>query len=173
MILTRSIRAAWLLAGLLPLGIGSNAHARNEPPETPESLVRSLYDLVTFEAGTRPDWDLARPMFLPEAVVVLRTSRQGSTVFSVQGWIDDFDTFIDNSTAKDSGFSETVVKMHTIAMGDIANIWVLYESKLPDRAGRQGVDNFSLIRADGQWKIVSIVNELPIGDFTIPGVIAK
>jgi len=173
MICSRSIRAVWLLAGLLPLGIGSNVQAFDAPPETPESLVRSLYDLVTFDAGTRPDWDLARPMFLEDAVVVLRTSREANTVFSVQGWIDDFDTFIDNSPAKDLGFSETVVRLHTIAMGDIANVWVLYESKLPDRPGRQGVDNFSLIRAEGKWKIASIVNELPIGDFRIPDVIAK
>ena len=40
-----------------------------------EGVVEELYELVTFQAGTTPDWDVVRSLFLPEAVVVLRTSR--------------------------------------------------------------------------------------------------
>ena len=57
---------------------------------TAEGVVRELYDLVTFEAGTTPDWDRVRSTFLDEAVVVLRTSREATTVFTVDGFVQDF-----------------------------------------------------------------------------------
>ena len=43
-----------------------------------EHAVRELYDLVTFPAGTTPDWDRGRALFLPEGVVILRTGRAAS-----------------------------------------------------------------------------------------------
>jgi len=162
----------WLFFVLLAAGNHQRASAAVLPPEGPEALIRALYKLVTFPGGTTPDWNAAREMFLDEAVVVLRTSRDSSTVFNVEGWIDDFVRFIDTSPAKEKGFSETIVRMHTVAMGDIANVWVLYEAKLTDRAGQQGVDNFSLVRRGGKWLIASVVNELPLAGFEVPDVLA-
>ena len=36
---------------------------------------RTFYDLVTFDAGTTPDWERVRSLFADEAVVILRTGR--------------------------------------------------------------------------------------------------
>jgi hypothetical protein len=162
-----------LILAAVVVGLISNEVVANEPTDGPEQVIRELYELVTFPGSEPPDWDVARAMFIDEAVVVLRTSRETNTTFSVEGWIDDFVTFIDNSTAKETGFSETILSMHTVAMGDVANVWVLYESKLAERPAREGVDNFSLIRRDGEWKIVSIVNELPRWGFSVPDVLRE
>lgn len=40
---------------------------------TAEEVITKLYNLVTFDAGTTPDWDKVRALFLPEVVIVLRT----------------------------------------------------------------------------------------------------
>ena len=62
--------------------------------DTAEGVVTELYSLVTFEAGTTPDWDRVRALFLPQATVVLRTSRETTTVFSLEGFVQDFVDFI-------------------------------------------------------------------------------
>lgn len=158
-----------LLAALF--GWTVDSHAATTPNGTPEAVIQDLYDLVTFPGDAPPDWDKARAMFIDEAVVILRTSKDGNTIFSVEGWIDDFVTFIDNSVAKEKGFSETIIKMESVSMGDIANVWVRYESKLPGSPGREGVDNFSMVRRDGRWFIASIVNELPRWGNEVPALL--
>ena len=59
----------------------------------PEDVIRELYDLVTIEKGSRGDWDSVRALFIDEAVIVLRTSRTGTSVFSLDGFVDDFIRF--------------------------------------------------------------------------------
>jgi hypothetical protein len=90
-----------LLAAYLwiPSVAGDRLAAQDGPPASgpgsAEAVVRELYDLVTFPAGATPDWDRGRSLFLPEGVVVLRTTRTATTVFSVEGWVQDFVDFIE------------------------------------------------------------------------------
>jgi hypothetical protein len=91
-----------------------------------------------------------------------------TAVLNVEGWIDDFVSFIEARDVMETGFSETIVKMKTTQMGDIAQALVLYESYLPGNPRRQGVDSFQLIRKDGRWWIMSIANELPRWGHRVP-----
>ncbi len=163
------------LALSMVLGVASGAHSlqAQSPNDTADGVVAELYDIVTFDAGTTPDWDRARALFVDEAVVVLRTSREGSTTFSVEGWIADFVSFIENRNVVETGFIEKVVRTHSVVFGDIANIWVLYQPELPgsDRPAMQGVDNFSLVKKDGRWLIASITNEVVTPDRPVPEVL--
>jgi hypothetical protein len=142
---------------------------------TAEGVVRELYDLVTFPAGEVPDWDQMRALFLPETVIVLRTSRTGNTVMGMDGFIGLWLRDIEGFGMDETGFSETIVRMHTTEFGDIAHIWVLYEAHIPgsERPPQQGVDSIQLVRRDGQWLIASITNELPTPDRPIPEVLRE
>ncbi|MBU0638129.1 MAG: hypothetical protein KKB50_04630 [Planctomycetes bacterium] len=133
-----------------------------QPAQTPESVVNELYGLVTFKVGTAPDWQKVRALFIDEAVVVLRTARDKMTVFSVQGFVDDFVRFIESARARERGFTEKIVHMQPTVYGDIAHVLVLYEASLNDsvRPPTRGLDSFQLIRKGSEWKIVSITNEL-------------
>ena len=135
--------------------------------------MRELYDLVTFPAGTTPDWDRGRALFLPEGVVVLRTGRTETTVFSVEGWVQDFVTFIEDRNVVETGFTERIVRTHAVEFGDIAHVWVLYEAEIPGsgRPAQQGVDSFQLARRNGTWLIASILNEIPTPDRPVPEVL--
>ena len=138
--------------------------------QTPEGLIEEIYGLVTFPAGTTPDWDAVRNLFIPEALVVLRTSREGSTVFSVDGFVQDFVTFIDQAKVEQTGFTERILDMQTFEWGDIAHVLVLFDSDIPNdgREARAGVDSFQLIKRDGRWWIASITNERPSADRPLP-----
>lgn len=144
--------------------------ADEDPFQSAEGVVQELYDLVTFEAGTTPDWEKVRSLFIEQGVVVLRTSRQATTVFSVQGFIDDFVRFIDQAKVIETGFKEEIKRMNPMVFGDMATVLVLYEASMPGKTvpPQQGVDGFSLIRKDGRWWIVSIINEIPTPIRPIP-----
>lgn len=166
--------ASLLLAGFLPFASGS-LEAQQEPYSTPEALVRHLYDLATFPAGTVPDWDSMRTAFIPQAVIVLRTSRTESTVMSVDAFVQDWLDFIERANVEETGFSERIVKLVPVVVGDIAHVWVLYEAHIPgrDRPPQQGVDSFQLIRQAVGWRIASVVNEIPTPARPVPDVLRQ
>jgi hypothetical protein len=141
-----------------------------EPFATAEGVVTELYNLVTFEAGRTPDWQRVRSMFIDEAVVVLRTSREGTTIFSVEGFVEDFVNFITRAKIEEKGFVERIIRTKPMIFGDIAHILVLYEASIPgsQRPPQQGVDSFQLVQKDGRWWIVSITNEIPTPDRAVP-----
>jgi hypothetical protein len=137
---------------------------------TAEGVVTELYGLVTFPAGTTPDWDRVRSLFLDEAVVILRTTRTESTVFSVEGFVQDFVNFIERANVEQTGFSEKITKMKSMVFRDLAHVLVLYEAHIPGspRAPTIGVDSFQLVKRDGRWWIVSVTNDLPNAEHPIP-----
>ena len=162
-----------------PLLISCSVVAWSEPQEPPpgkkpfptaEGLVAELYESVTFEAGSTPDWDHVRSMFIDEAVIVLRTSRQSTTVFSVEGFVADFVKFIERADAGRTGFSERIIRTRPMVFGDMAHVLVLYEASVPGslRPPQQGVDSFSLIRKQGRWWIAAVTNEIPTPDRPVP-----
>ena len=161
---------------LLTAGLGS-AIAQEEKPDPyvkdPETLVRHLYDQVTFPAGKTPDWNYVRTLFLKEATVVMRTGRDRTDTFSLDGWILDFVNFINDRNVKKTGFEEKVVKTDSMVFGDIAHVLVLYTSYLPGvtKTPREGVDSFHLVKKDGRWWIVSILNEIPTKERPKPSVL--
>jgi hypothetical protein len=175
----RLVFALILVASLLPFSpliLGGQALETQESAQTAvgaEAVVRELYDMVTFPAGTTPDWDEFRTLFLPEVVVVLRTSREATSLFNLEGFIQDWLRFIEGSNIEATGFSERIVRTHTTEFGDIAHVWVLYEAEIPGwgRPPQPGVDSFQLVRRDGEWKIASVLNELPGPGREIPEVL--
>ncbi len=155
---------------LMPMGGPSTAETENVPPGTAQSVVDELYRLVTFDPGKTPDWDQVRALFINEAVIVLRTGRTETKVFSVEGFIGDFVSFIELRNVEETGFIERIVRSKSLVFGDIAHILVLYEAEIPGsgREPQQGVDSFQLIRQDGRWRIASIVNEIPTAHCPVP-----
>lgn len=144
-----------------------------DPVQTPEGVVRVLYDLVSFDAGTQPDWDRVRATFLDEAVIVLRTGRSETSVFSVDGFVADWLRFIEQAGVDRTGFSERIIRLAATEFRDIAQVWVLYEATIPGsgRPPQQGVDSFSLVRRGDRWWIASVTNDLPTAEHPPPAVL--
>lgn len=140
-------------------------------PQTAEGVVRELYRLVSVEpGGPLPDWDVVRSLFLDDAVIVLRNTRESTAVFSVDGFIDDFRTFNERARIRERGFTERIVRLKPMVFRDLAHVFVLYEAAIStsSRPPQQGLDSFQVIRKDGRWWIASVVNEIPEADQPIP-----
>lgn len=167
--------SAVLLLATMPLAARAQTPAVGPAYDTAEGVVRELYRHVTVEKGQVTDWEEVRKLFIPEAVIVLRVSKDATTVFDVQGWIDDFVAWNEKANVKERGFSETIIVLEPRVFRDIANVFVLYEAALKDssRPPSRGVDSIELIRKDGRWWIVSITNDLPNAENPIPAQLQK
>lgn len=168
------MKTQWFASGILSLVLVSvvgtpTAGQVDEALTTAEGVVAELYDLVTFDPGTTPDWDRARSLFLPEAVVVIRSSRDSNSVFSVDGWVGDFVHFITEQNVEARGFIERIVTMKTVVFKDVAHIFVVFEAGFPDSERfPRGVDSIQLVKRRGRWWIASILNEWPDRNNPIP-----
>lgn len=172
---TRFVHAiAFLALSLTPIPAGAQT-----PPapyaDTAEGVVRELYRLLCVEPGQTTDWEQVRPLFISEAVIVLRVSKDTMSTFSVQGWIDDFIAFNERARVVERGFTEKIVRLDATEFRDIANVLVLYEAAITDspRPPTRGVDSIDLVRTDGRWRIASIVNDLPTDQHPVPARLQK
>jgi hypothetical protein len=126
--------------------------------------VQELYRLVCVPVGGDTDWEQVCRLFLPEAVIVLRESKDSLSTFTLQGWIDDFIAYNKKARSSERGFEERIVRTSPMVFRDIAHVLVLYEARLldwKDRAPQPGVDSIELVRKDGRWWIAAITNDIP------------
>jgi len=133
---------------------------------TPEELIRDIYIAVSGKNSESVDWKKVRSMFNDEAVVILRTSKDKSTQFTADGFIQDFKDFYQNPEVKANGFGEKIIRMKTMVYKDIAFIATEYSAAITgsQRPPTRGIDLWLLDKKDGLWKITSIVNEvIPAG----------
>ena len=162
-----------LISTIVFSGIESLVERNDGSENGPQAVIKELYKGVSYEPGSTRDWDKIREIFIKEAVIVLRTSREDTTVFTLEGFITDFVTFIERANVKERGFTERIVNMHATVFGDTAHVLVLYEASLGDstRPPQLGVDGISLIRKNDKWRIISITNERPTPNRPIPDVL--
>ena len=142
----------------------------NPKLQTADGVVRELYRLVTIAVGDSTDWEQVRNLFIPEAVIFLRVSKEESSTFSLQGWIDDFVAWDRKARASERGFEEKITRLEPMVFRDIAHVLVRYEARLLDspKPPTVGVDSIELIRKDGRWWIAAITNDLPNAENPLP-----
>ncbi len=175
MIVLKAATVLCLVACLTVPARADSPPAPNVALSTPEGVCRELYRIVSVKPGETTDWEAARALFIPQAVLVLRVTKETTDVFSVQGWIDDFVAYDERAKVIEHGYRETVVSLVPLVFRDIAHVLVHYEAAIVDspRPPTQGVDSIELVKKDGRWRIASITNDLPNADNPLPAVLQE
>lgn len=147
-----------MLSSLLAIGQSEISSAEEEAI----TMIRQIYTEVSGESGDQVDWDRVRSFFVEEAIIILRTSREGSTRFSVEGFIKDFQDFYKSPAMNESGFKEEVLGLKSEVYHDIAFIAVVYEASIlkSERPPQKGIDFWLLTRKDKVWKVAAVTNEI-------------
>lgn len=166
--LSRISMASGLVSLMLAMPLVAQEAGEDSDVASAEATIRVLYDIISADAGRVPDWEPVRALFLPEALIILRSSRDAMSVLTLDGFIEDFDEFYQVPRVKENGFKETILDLESTEYGDMAQVWVLYEAKVPGGGGNQGLDNFSLIRRDGEWRVAAITNEVVFPGRPVP-----
>jgi hypothetical protein len=164
-----------LLSGALAAFLALPASAQRPAPEviaqaaaTPAGLIEALYDMVSFDAGPEPDWEMFRDVFLENALIVFSPSRsQPMRPMSVDGFIEDWEAFFRDAELEDKGFYETIADMRLVEFGGLAHAFVIFEPRVgtaePQRQAR-GLDSIELAFDGTRWWIAAITT-----DFERPG----
>ena len=135
-------------------------------------MITQIYTDVSAENGALVNWEKVRSAFVEEAVIVLKTSREASTQFTVDEFIQDFKDFYQSPAVKQYGFKEEVLRLKAEVIKNMAFIAVVYASSFPnaDRPPQKGIDFWLLIRKDQSWKVVAVTNEIILPGEEIPAM---
>jgi hypothetical protein len=149
----------FLICSVCPGAVEAGVPAPDASP-TPEGLVTRIYDEVSRTACASPDWAAVRSRFHPQAVVVLRVSKDETRLMSVDEFLGDFQAFYDR-IGPEAEFTEKVISARTTAYGNVAHVFVVYEAAVrgSDRFPQRGLDSWQLMFQEGRWWIVSVVND--------------
>lgn len=171
-----SILLATLLLLVVQAAAGQAATGQAATSGTAEDRVREIYDMISVEpGGALPDWPKIQTFFVDDAVIFMRVARDRSEVFTVEEWVADFKAFIETAKVVERGFTERIVRMRSTELRDVAQVTVLYEASFSTgtRPPQQGIDFIQLARVAGEWRIVSIVNDIPQTPEQIPAAVRE
>ena len=135
-----------------------------------DSVIHEMYESVSFEKGTRPDWRRSHEIFAPEARMV-RVSDNG--VFEFNGppaFQSNFDAMIDSGELP--SFWEGEIWRETRMYGEVAHVLSAYETRR-SRNGEylnRGVNSIQLFRRDGHWLISAMIWRREGKDLKIPDI---
>jgi hypothetical protein len=123
-----------------------------------EEKLKQYYDDMS-----NRDWEKYRSHFWDNATITTAWQQPGDSVAIVDvTTIDDFIKETPIGPDSQPVFEEKMKNSKIHVEGNIAEAWVEYEAKFGKRDSLMewsGTDVFTLLRHDGQWKIVSLVFE--------------
>jgi hypothetical protein len=144
----------------------------DEPPpaihgdvESLDAIVTALYDSVSFEQGSRPNWDRFRSLFEPTALMVRvdpgltaipsrERDEPGFRVSSIDDYMARTTAAIDSGTL--SAFRERELTRRTEVFADLAQVFSTYERSAEAGEVRRGVNSMQLVKDGTRWWIVSL-----------------
>lgn len=121
-----------------------------------DPIIAEMYDSVSFEKGSRPDWKRHDEIFAPGARMV-RITDEGVFEFDNESYKKNLNGMIDSGTL--SSFWEAELWRETHLFGEVAHVLSAYEarrSRNGDPIGR-GVNSLQLFRKDGRWWISAML----------------
>jgi hypothetical protein len=123
-----------------------------------DSIIASVYDVISGPAGKKRDWDRMRSLFIPGARLIPTgprpTGGYGSRVLTVDEYIERASGFFEKE-----GFYEREAARVTEQFGQIAHAFSTYESRhTPDDAKpfQRGINSIQLMNDGKRWWVVTI-----------------
>ena len=132
-----------------------------------DSVITAMYENVSFEPGTRPDWKRESEIFAPNARFV-RVNDEGVFEFTVESFRKNFESMIDSGVLP--SFWEGEIWRETHQFDNIAHVLSAYETRWT-RAGdviNRGVNSIQLFERDGHWWISAMIWRRDGKDIKIP-----
>lgn len=123
-----------------------------------EAILQSYYQNMSDR-----DWTSYQRFFSPDATLTTIWPAEGTNTPQIHtNTISEF--LAQTSEGPDSQpiFEEKMIKSEITCKGNLAQAWVNYEAKFGSKDSLlewKGLDLFSFIRHNGEWKIVSLVFE--------------
>ncbi|MCB1044882.1 MAG: hypothetical protein KDC35_18220 [Acidobacteria bacterium] len=127
-----------------------------------DHIIVQLYESVSFEPYSQPDWDTLKGLFAEQAQLIKAGS--GS---ELDHWFLDLKRFVSlserhvsQSQLQHTGFKETETMRRTERYERIAHVFSSYEAVTADGRDQiiaRGTNSIQLVHFLGKWRITSLL----------------
>ena len=149
------------------------ANAAAADTESPERVMRALYDVISGPAErTHPrDWARFAALCTPDARFrMVRSAGEGEEEVTGDWDVASFRAEAQQAWAE-SGFWERETWSRTDRFGNVAQVFSTFESRVvtEDSApAARGINSFQLVRQQGRWRVFSTIWDIERSDQPIP-----
>jgi len=129
----------------------------NVNAQKPENENVKAKIIEFFDAFHQQDTSALKAMVTEKIILQsISINKEGKTVLKE----DDYTQFVKNiaSIPKDTKFEEKLLDFSIQVDGHMANAWTPYEFWYEGEFSHCGVNSFQLIKEDGDWKIIYLVD---------------
>ncbi len=136
-----------------------------------DAIMKSVYDVISGDAGKPRDWDRFRSLFYKDARLIPSGKNAQTGVVSARSLsAEDYVTRASANMAKE-GFFERELARRIDQYGNIAHVFSTYESlhSLSDKMPfARGINSFQLLNDGKRWWVVTIYWQAEAPDNPIP-----
>ena len=121
-----------------------------------DRVIAEMYEMVSFEPGTRPDWSRQLEIFVPGARLV-RVNDEGVFEFGLDSFRENLESMIDSGVLP--SFWEGEIWRETHLFGEVAQVLSAYETRQTRNGAplNRGVNSIQLFERDGRWRISAMI----------------
>jgi len=120
-------------------------------------LMDLLYDAISFEEGSEPDWEGLGQVFSDHARIT-RITPEGTDYLDLPSFVTMIRNLVEIGAY--TSFYEFELSRRVDRFGDVAQVWSTYETRR-SRAARdalgRGVNSIQLVREQGTWKVLGLL----------------
>lgn len=127
----------------------------HDQPEL-DALMRTFYEVISFEDGGAPDWTSMASLFSKHARIT-RITPEAVDYMDLLSFRDMAEELIEVGAF--TSFFERELARRTDRFGEVVHVASAYETRISPSAVdyiERGINSLQLIREDGGWKIVSL-----------------
>lgn len=140
-----------LVAVLILIGGNLNMNAQEN-----NDVLKPIYML--FEGMEKADTSLINNAFTKDAKMFTGYVNKNGEEVIKEGSLTEFITAIANKPKDDPKWIEKLYNTEFKVDGNIAQVWTEYSFFVGDEFLHCGVDAFQLIKIDGEWKIIHLMD---------------
>jgi hypothetical protein len=123
-----------------------------------DAIIKSLYSVISGDAGVKRDWNRFRSLFYPNAKMIPtgknKTGKAGGRFITPEQYIESSGPYLEKE-----GFHEIEIANRVEQFGNIAHVFTTYESKhkLSDaKPFMRGINSVQLVNDGTRWWVMNI-----------------
>jgi len=129
-----------------------------EKVKTLDSIIETLYAVISGEKGEERDWDLMKYLFHPDAKLIPSGKNQEGQISARFMTVDDYITG-SGKWLVENGFFEKEIHRTANTFGNITQVFSTYESfhsESDDKPFARGINSIQLLNDGNRWWIINI-----------------
>jgi len=141
----------------------------NKDVSSIDSIVNTLYEVISGKKGEERDWDRERNLFHAEArliVIKKEYNHLETKIMTSDEFIQYAELFIDST-----GFYEYEIARKVEEFGHVAHVWSTFESKYSkedEKPYTRGINSIQLLNDQKRWWVMNIYWNKETDEFPLP-----